>query len=135
MALLVYSDRCKHCAGIIAYIKTQPTLLKIIRFHNITTHGNPSKKITMVPTIVTDEGVLKTGQEVKSWLESMIPVEFDGITSGFGANLDDSEDPNGLFDLSRYGQSLQPVITKELEEKMSMNLADAVQKAQLQDKS
>jgi hypothetical protein len=130
MGLLVYSDKCKHCAVIIDYIKTQPALLKIVRFHNITTHGNPSKKITMVPTLVTDEGVMKTGQEVRVYLESMIPVEFDGITmSEFGANLDDSDDSNNLFEISQYGQSLQPIVTKEMEEKMSMSIADAVLKA------
>mgnify|MGYP003840444959 CR=1 FL=1 len=31
MALLVYSDRCHHCVDIIAYIKTQPALLQILR--------------------------------------------------------------------------------------------------------
>lgn len=61
MALLVYSDKCKHSQGIMAFIKSQPALLEIVRFHNVSTNGVPSAKITRVPTLVTNEGKMCVG--------------------------------------------------------------------------
>lgn len=130
MALLVYSEKCKWSMEIIQFIKTQPALLEIIRFHNVSTQGVPSKKITKVPTLVTNEGDMKVGGEVKAWLTSMIPSDFESWDSSanFVSNLDGSEAPT-LFELDRYGQSLQPILTPELEERISMNVNDAYAKA------
>ena len=131
MALLVYSDKCKHSQGIIAFIKTQPSLLEIVRFHNVSTHGVPSKKITRVPTLVTNEGKMCVGGEVKSWLESMIPTEFCSwdATGSLFTNLDGTDASDNLFDMGRYGESLEPTWTPELEQKISMSVTDAYQKA------
>jgi hypothetical protein len=130
MALLVYSDKCKWSLEIIQYIKTQPALIEIIRFHNVTTQGVPSKKITKVPTLVTNDGDMKVGGEVKAWLTSMIPNDFDSWDSSanFVSNLDGSDTPT-LFELDRYGESLQPILTPELEARISMNVNDAYAKA------
>jgi len=128
MALLVYSDKCKFSQEIIGFIKTQPSLLEIIRFHNIATSGVPSKKITRVPTLVTNEGKMCVGAQVKEWLVSMVPTEFESwdCTGGLCQNLDGSETP-GLFDFDRYGEPLQPVLTPELEARISMSVTDAYQ--------
>ena len=128
MALLVYSDKCKFSQEIIAFIKTQPALIEIIRFHNITTSGVPSKKITRVPTLVTNEGKMCVGAEVKAWLVSMVPTDFEcwDSSGNLCTNLDGSENA-GLFDLDKYGESLQPILTPELEAKISMSVADAYQ--------
>lgn len=128
MALLVYSDKCKFSQEIIAFIRTQPALIEIIRFHNVTTSGVPSNKITRVPTLVTNEGKMCVGAEVKAWLTSMIPTDFESwdCTGGLCTNLDGSENA-GLFDLDKYGESLQPILTPELESKISMSVADAYQ--------
>lgn len=130
MALLVYSDKCKWSTDIIQFIKTQPTLIEIVRFHNISTQGVPSKKITKVPTLVTNNGDMKVGGEVKTWLVSMIPVEFESwdSTNIFVSNLDGSESRT-LFELDNYGESLQPVLTPELEARISMSVTDAYQKS------
>ena len=129
MALLVYSDKCKWSRDIIDFIKTQPALLEIVRFHNITTQGVPSKKITKVPTLVTDQGIMHVGGEVKTWLTSMIPCDFESwdSTGNLCSNLDGTGGQT-LFELSKYGDSLQPTITPELEEKMNMSVMDAYQK-------
>jgi hypothetical protein len=130
MALLVYSDKCKWSADIMNFIKTQPALIEIVRFHNINTAGVPSKKITRVPTLVTNEGQMLVGAEVKNWLVSMIPNDFgswDG-TGNLCSNLDGTEN-ECLFDLEKYGESLQPMMTPELEEKIAMNVTEAMQKA------
>jgi hypothetical protein len=129
MALLVYSDRCKWSGEIIEFIRSQPALIEIVRFHNVNTAGVPSKKITRVPTLVTNEGKMCVGAEVKAWLVSMIPCEFESWDSGAAcANLDGSQHSN-MFELELFGESLQPVITKELEEKISMSVTDAFQKS------
>jgi hypothetical protein len=128
MALLVYSDKCKHSQEVIAFIKTQPSLVEIVRFHNVTTAGVPSKKITRVPTLVTNEGKMCVGAEVKDWLVSMIPTEFESwdCSAGLCQNLDGTEGP-GLFEFERYGETLQPVLTPELEARISMSVNDAYQ--------
>jgi hypothetical protein len=127
MALLVYSDKCKFSADTIQFIKTQPSLLEIIRFHNINTNGVPSKKITRVPTLVTNEGNMLVGQEVKAWLVSMIPNDFSSwdSTGNLCSNIDGSEN-EGMFDLESYGASLQPPMTPELEEKIGANVMDSI---------
>ena len=56
MALLVYSDKCQWSQEILVYIKTQPALIEVIRFWNVNTQGVPSKQITRVPTLVTNDG-------------------------------------------------------------------------------
>jgi len=128
MALLVYSDKCKFSQEIIAFIKTQPALIEIIRFHNVTTSGVPSNKITRVPTLVTNEGKMCVGAEVKSWLVSMVPTDFESWDMGGGlcTNLDGSENA-GMFDLDKYGESLQPILTPELEARINMSVTDAYQ--------
>jgi hypothetical protein len=128
MALLVYSDKCKWSMEIISFIKTQPALIEIVRFHNVTTQGIPSKKITRVPTLVTNEGDMKVGADVKAWLTSMIPCDFDSWdgTGNLCTNLDGTEN-TALFSLDSYGSSLQPVVTPELEARISMSVTDAYQ--------
>lgn len=129
MALLVYSDKCKFSQETIAFIKTQPALAEIVRFHNVTTGGVPSKQITRVPTLVTNDGKMCVGGEVKAWLVSMIPTDFESwdCSGGLCTNLDGSENPS-LFELDNYGSSLQPILTPELEERISMSVTDAYQK-------
>lgn len=130
MALLVYSDKCKWSMDIIQYIKSQPSLIEIIRFHNITTSGVPSKRITKVPTLVTNDGNMMVGGEVKTWLQSMVPSEFESWESSlnFTSNIDGTEAPT-LFELDKYGESLQPKLTPELEARIAMSVTDAFQKA------
>ena len=61
------------------------------------------------------------GQECINWINSLIPQE--EITShsfgGIGSMIDGNDDCGSLFDINSYGQTLQPAITKEMEEKMS----------------
>ena len=114
---------------ILLYIKTQPALLEIVRFWNVNTQGVPSAKITRVPTLVTNDGKMCVGKEVKAWLESMVPCDFECWDSGgICSNLDGSDEP-GFFEIDRYGESLQPRITPELEERIGGNVQDAYQKA------
>lgn len=69
------------------------------------------------------------GPEVKAWLESMLPStfsEYDGCGLGM-ACLDNSELDTNHFDLDMYGQSLQPVMTRELEHKINRKIEEGMQ--------
>jgi hypothetical protein len=129
MALLVFSDRCHHCHDLLKYIQAQPALQPILRLWNVTTQGNPHKKITRVPTLVTDQGKMFVGSEVRNWLESMTPCEIESFDENdYTFNIDGSDTREDLFSLDKYGRQLQPVITPELEEKINTNPSQAYQK-------
>ena len=129
MALLVYSDKCKWSVETINYIKTQPALIEIVRFWNINTQGVPSNKITRVPTLVTNEGAMHVGKEVMTWLESMVPCEFESwCDDKMCSNLDGTENAN-MFELDMYGQTLQPRLTPEMEARIATSVQDAFQKS------
>ena len=130
MALLVYSDKCQYCYEVLNFIKTNPTLGSMIRFHNVTTQGRPkSEKITRVPTLVTTDGQILVGSEVKNWLESMIPQEIEnwGGSGVLTAALDDGEGGPEMFSLDSYGTSMQPMLTQELKDKINRSVQDAYQ--------
>ena len=130
MALLVYSDKCQYCYEVLNFIKTNPSLESMIRFHNVTTQGRPkSEKITRVPTLVTTDGQILVGSEVKNWLESMIPQEIENWTPGgvVTATLDGGEGGPEMFSLDSYGASMQPMLTPELKEKINRSVHDAYQ--------
>lgn len=127
--MLVYSDRCQHSQKILRTIQENPALLKVLQFHNVTVRGVPNKNVTRVPTLLTQDGKILVGQEVKAWVESMIPVEeFGSVDSFKGTAMLDESDTQGagdMFDLDMYGASLAPVMTQELEEKINKKVQDA----------
>jgi len=62
-----------------------------------------------------------------AWLESMVPCEFESWDAGAGSNLDGTDTP-GMFEFDRYGESLQPRLTPELEARIGGDVQDAYQK-------
>ena len=126
MALLVYSQKCQHSLDILKFIDSSPQLQQIIQLHNVNTHGVPAqyaKQISRVPTLLTKNGKILIGKEVKAWLESLLPntitnCEIGGRGGGF-ASFDGVDDDDSFFNLDNYGQSLQPAMTPELQEKIS----------------
>ena len=85
-------------------------------------------KITRVPTLLTKNGKLLVGNEIKNWLESLLPVQ-EIEMCGFGScdmtSLEESENNKQMFGLDNYGMSLQPSMTPELEEKINRSVNDA----------
>lgn len=130
MALLVFSDKCQYCFEVLNIIKQNPTLGQMLRYHNVTTQGRPkTEKVTRVPTLVTADGQVLVGAEVKNWLESMIPSEiemWDGA-GVFCATLDGGEGGPDMFSLDSYGTSMQPQLTPELKEKIGKDPKEAFQ--------
>ena len=125
MSLLVYSDRCNHSMEIIEYIQANPSLKPLVKYHNINQRGVPSKQIKRVPSLVTPENNILVGGEVKNWLVSMLPCNFTQFEdAGIGmSNLDNTEHDN-FFSLDKYGVSLKPEISKDLQDKIDANVSE-----------
>ena len=130
MSLLIFSPQCNHSLDIISYINKHESLKQIVSYHNINKLGIPPQfknKISRVPTMLTKNGKLLVGNEIKNWLESLLPVR-DVEMAGFGScsmTTLDGEGTDELYDIDSYGMSLQPAMTPELEEKISRSVNDA----------
>ena len=131
MSLLIYSPRCKHSMSLVEYINDNKQLKQLIHYHNVNTQGIPreyTNKIDRVPTMLTKNGKILVGNEIKNWLESLLPKK-DIEHGGFGSTIssmtaiDGSDKDSSLFSLDNYGQSLQPAMTKELEEKINRDVS------------
>ena len=71
MSLLIFSPQCNHSLDIISYINKHETLKQIVSYHNINKLGVPPQfknKISRVPTMLTKNGKLLVGNEIKNWL-------------------------------------------------------------------
>lgn len=131
MSLLIYSPRCKYSMEIIEYINSKSQLKQLVNYHNVNTQGIPPayrNKITRVPTLLTKNSKILVGNEIKNWLESLLPnkeVEHCGVGGGWCSmtSLDNNENENDLFSLDNYGQALQPAMTRELEEKINRDVS------------
>ena len=133
MSLLIYSPRCKYSMEVIEYINQHQQLKQLVHFHNINTHGIPPayrNKITRVPTMLTKNGKILVGSEIKNWLTSLLPNrEIQNCGFGGGCSmttLDDEDNDTELFALDSYGQSLQPAMTRELEEKIHRDVSKGI---------
>jgi hypothetical protein len=132
MALLIYSTKCKHSMEILSYVNETPQLKQIVRLHDVNQFGIPQQykgKINRVPTLLTQNGKMLVGNEVRQWLSSLLPpqelltCDVYGKCRGLSA-LDGTEDDD-FYDLGNYGQSLQPAMTPELQAKISRSVSDA----------
>jgi len=133
MSLLVYSPNCPHSIDLIEYIKNNPQLKQLVKFHNINTQGIPynyKSSINRVPTMLTKNGKLLVGKEIKNWLTSLLPSnelshhEFGAFGSGM-SSIDGKESDDNTFSLDNYGVSLQPAMTKEMEERINSSVNEA----------
>lgn len=128
MSLLIYSPKCSHSLDIIDYIKRRPQIAQLVNYHNVNTQGIPPQyahKITRVPTLLTKNGKFLVGNEIKNWLESLLPNNDIG-SCDFGMCSMTSLDGEGnsdIFGLDDYGRSLQPPMTAELEEKINRDVS------------
>lgn len=137
MALLLYSNRCTVCQDILKWLDKHKQVAHIVRYHDVSVKGIPQQyrsKIKVVPTLLTQNGKMLTGSEVKAWLVSMAPAPeisnfcFSGKCAVYGINDDD--DDGDIFSLDSYGQSIQPALTPELSERINSTVMDRYQKFQ-----
>jgi hypothetical protein len=117
---------------VIQEIRENPALVHLIRFHNVSQLGVPSKQITRVPTLVTNDGKLLVGNDVRQWIESMKPEqhvsEFDqSVLAGSMLDESDTNEAGNFFDIENFHQTLAPTMTRELEERINRKVTDAYQ--------
>jgi hypothetical protein len=80
--------------------------------------------------MLTKNGKILVGNEIKNWLDSLLPNKevtnwgFSGTCSM--TTLDNNENDSDMFLLDSYGQSLQPAMTKELEEKINRDVSKGI---------
>jgi len=80
---------------------------------------------------LTKNGKILVGNEIKNWLDSLLPNK-ELSNWGFGGGgcsmttLDSDENDTDMFSLDSYGQSLQPAMTRELEEKINRDVSKGV---------
>lgn len=139
-ALLLYSTRCQYSVAILQIIQKHKALQAIIKLHDINRLGVPQAlmgKIDCVPVLITKDGNIMSGKEVKNWIQSMIPGNNEVGSLGFGGmgvgiqSLDNPEENDeDIFDLDSYGESLAPTMTPELQRRIDMNVSDAYNQAQ-----
>lgn len=135
MALLLYSDKCSHCSDLCKWLDKHPQVNRLIKRRDVTTYGVPQKfkqVVRSVPTLITQQGQVMTGKQCLAWVNSLIPPpEITGAMGGAGlTNLDDGSGGDGMFTLDNYGQSIQPQLTPEMEERINSTVTDAYQKLQ-----
>jgi hypothetical protein len=126
-AILIYSSqRCRYCAEVIEFIKSNPVIIPLIKTHDIITEGVP-RGIDRVPTIVTSTGEKHVDIEVLRWLENMIPTTFEGCANcKLASSFDEPYDGIGDgFPIDAYGISLLPQITPELQARIDKPIGDA----------
>jgi hypothetical protein len=80
--------------------------------------------------MLTKNGKILVGNEIKNWLDSLLPSK-EVSNWGFGVGcsmttLEGEENDSEIFSLESYGQSLQPAMTRELEEKISRDVSKGV---------
>jgi len=132
MALLIYSNKCKHSKNTIEFLNSHEELKQITRLHCIDTHGLPQQYkqyVTSVPTLITNKNQILVGKECKSWLESLIPPDEIshcqlGGCGNFGTfALEGDETAGDYFDLNNYGVELQPTMTPELQDRINKKVS------------
>ena len=81
--------------------------------------------------MLTQNGKILVGNEIKNWLDSLLPQKevVHSPIGGYGCSmttLDEGKDTADIFALDDYGRSLQPPMTKELEEKIGRDVNKGV---------
>lgn len=124
--LVVISNRCSHCNKLMEFINAHSQLKAATAIHVIEVNGLPNNydtKIERVPTILTRNGKQFVGQECYQWLQSLLPVDeltsYSIYSSTTHSALSGPDEIGSMFSLDSYGQSLQPPMTKELQDKIS----------------
>lgn len=132
-SLLIFSHKCKHSNMVLQFIKNNPQVAPLVKYHDVNTLGIPQEykaKITSVPTLLTSNGKFFVGSEVIQWFTSLLPNEISNCALAGGSSLqlcslEDETCEDDLFKLDNYGQSLQPIMTPELEARIKQNVTDA----------
>ena len=127
-SLLVYSKKSQYCVDLLEFIEANELLTTVVKFHDVNAQGVPTG-ISRVPSLITHDGKVIIGGDIKTFLEGFIIGDIEPVTlsSAKTFDLDGSDVSGNWFDIEKFGVSLQPKMTKELEEKISLSVEDALQ--------
>ena len=121
-AYMFYSPRCEHCLEANKILENTPYAdqIEYLNVHQTEIPSEYKKELTHVPAIITNEGKLLIGAEVRQWALSLIPTEIESFDASAIASFDGNPSVvQGLFDLESYGAPLAPPMTPELEAKIN----------------
>lgn len=121
MNTLFFSQRCTHCMEVIDFIERNRDLKAVTKFHDVNAQGVP-RGITRVPTLVKLDGTVVIGKEILDYFDSIIVPTLEGNSNNFGTSLDGPADETNL---DRFGMSLAPRMTKDLEAKINANVKES----------
>ena len=124
MNKLFYSEKCKFCQELLGFIDQHNELKQVTQFYDINRSGVP-QGITRVPTLVKQDGML-VGRDISEYLESLLMPVCQGNQCKLGTTLDGTADDD-MFSLDKYGTSLAPTMTKELQAKISADVKSSFQ--------
>ncbi len=130
MSLLIYSEKCEHSRAVLEFIRNNPKLRALpFAYHDIHKSRIPRQlagRVTRVPTMVTKDGKMLLGKEIRAWLQSLLPheeVQHQSLGGGCAmSTLDGGEGGGDYFDIDSYGASLQPAMTAEIEAKINQEV-------------
>ena len=119
---MFYSPRCEHCLEANKILENTPYAdqIEYLNVHQTEIPSEYRKELTHVPAIITNEGKLLVGAEVRQWALALIPAEIESFDAKAIASFDGNPSiVQGLFDLDSYGVPLAPPMTPELEAKIN----------------
>jgi len=119
---MFYSPRCEHCLEANKILENTPYAdqIEYLNVHQTEIPSEYKKELTHVPAIITNEGKLLVGAEVRQWALSLIPTEIESFDARAIASFDGNPSVvQGLFDIESYGVPLAPPMTPELEAKIN----------------
>jgi hypothetical protein len=77
--------------------------------------------------MLTKNGKFLVGKEISNFLESMLPskeVTWCGLSGGCAmTDIENNDADTDIFSLDDYGKSLQPPMTKDLENKINREVS------------
>lgn len=128
-SVLVFSRKSSYCVELLDFIQSNELLVTIVKFHDVNVSGVPNG-ISRVPSLITHEGKIIIGGDIKTFLEGFLIGDIEPVSHSHTKTfeLDGSDVSGNWFDIERFGVSLQPHMTKDLEEKISTSVDDALQK-------
>jgi len=98
---------------LITFLNSQPQMKARVQFHDVTRMGIPQSyrnQITRTPTLITRSGQIIIGGDIKNHLWTVVPDQYSGYSN------DDDDD---YFDIQRNEMPYVPVMTPELQAKMT----------------
>ena len=125
--LFVYSLRSDYCKTIHSFINDNDILKTLVKMHDVNVMGVPPK-IERVPSLITPDGNVIIGSDIRTYLDDLLYQDIEPVDTFKNTYGIDGTHTTDLCDIENFGKSIQPKMTKELEEKINTKVEDAYHK-------